>query len=360
VAAGGSAGAVGGGAARVAMAVDECGGCALHAAPRAPVMTSCQPAGAPAAAFRGGGAPPLPHLHAGPRRAALGSDARLAPPTTTTPTRRAQYQDARSALPDHVRVVEMRHDGSWLRDSGPTVRRRQGVSRAACGAGQRGAQRGAAGCRRVSLLDVVLSVAVRIDSAVRCGHRSCSSPTRPPRSRRKGRDGDLPTPPPSACARRWCLVKQAPAPTTHHPVGVTADATAGTWPRRRLRVIESSRPAGVAESAPMRGAAHTLMEHAPCGDLVHSPARRTRSSPQVGAPCGARGADAVLAGALGSGRRCCTHRAAPEPGGARALRVLQPCHPLPRPPPSARVARLRPDAGGGIRQPIDLAAGCTA
>lgn len=34
----------------------------------------------------------------------------------------AQWAEARAALPDHVRVVEMTHDDSWLRDSGPTVR----------------------------------------------------------------------------------------------------------------------------------------------------------------------------------------------------------------------------------------------
>ncbi|KAI8476561.1 MAG: hypothetical protein J3K34DRAFT_453147 [Monoraphidium minutum] len=33
----------------------------------------------------------------------------------------AAWAEARAALPDHVRVVEMRHDDSWLRDSGPTV-----------------------------------------------------------------------------------------------------------------------------------------------------------------------------------------------------------------------------------------------
>jgi agmatine deiminase len=32
-----------------------------------------------------------------------------------------QWQEARTALPDHVRVVEMTIDDSWLRDTAPTV-----------------------------------------------------------------------------------------------------------------------------------------------------------------------------------------------------------------------------------------------
>jgi hypothetical protein len=40
-----------------------------------------------------------------------------------------QWQEARQALPDSVRVVEMTHDDSWLRDTGPTV--------SACAARQR-------------------------------------------------------------------------------------------------------------------------------------------------------------------------------------------------------------------------------
>lgn len=33
-----------------------------------------------------------------------------------------QWQEAREALPDSIRVVEMTIDDSWLRDTAPTVR----------------------------------------------------------------------------------------------------------------------------------------------------------------------------------------------------------------------------------------------
>jgi agmatine/peptidylarginine deiminase len=32
-----------------------------------------------------------------------------------------QWQEARDALPDSIRVLEMTHDDSWLRDTAPTV-----------------------------------------------------------------------------------------------------------------------------------------------------------------------------------------------------------------------------------------------
>jgi hypothetical protein len=66
------------------------------------------------------------------RRAAILCRAAAAPrplpsscplPATCDAPRRPKWSDARAALPDHVRVIEMTHDDSWLRDSGPTVRR---------------------------------------------------------------------------------------------------------------------------------------------------------------------------------------------------------------------------------------------
>jgi hypothetical protein len=35
---------------------------------------------------------------------------------------KTQWGEARAALPGHVRVLEMAHDDSWMRDTGPTVR----------------------------------------------------------------------------------------------------------------------------------------------------------------------------------------------------------------------------------------------
>lgn len=41
---------------------------------------------------------------------------------TPRPLALPQWREARDALPDSVRVLEMTIDDSWLRDSGPTVR----------------------------------------------------------------------------------------------------------------------------------------------------------------------------------------------------------------------------------------------
>lgn len=43
-------------------------------------------------------------------------------PCLSTCRPHAQWQEARDALPDSIRVVEVTIDDSWLRDTAPTVR----------------------------------------------------------------------------------------------------------------------------------------------------------------------------------------------------------------------------------------------
>jgi agmatine deiminase len=46
--------------------------------------------------------------------------ASLSTPPALPTQKKTQYAEARAALPDNVRVVEMTHDDSWLRDTAPT------------------------------------------------------------------------------------------------------------------------------------------------------------------------------------------------------------------------------------------------